>query len=66
MIINCLGFIDDRLYMHSVFLANKPVDRLFCADTEAHHFNDDALGKCLRLLLLTTGLLSFLVRFLLN
>jgi len=47
MILNGLGFIDDHLYMHSAFLANKPVDRLFCADIEAHHFNDDALGRCI-------------------
>jgi len=42
MIINELGFIDDRLYMHPAFLANKPVNRLFRADIEAHHVNDNA------------------------
>ncbi len=29
MIMNGLGFMDDRLYMFSEFLANKPVDKLF-------------------------------------
>ena len=28
MILNGLGFIDDRLYMFPEFLKNKPVDRL--------------------------------------
>jgi transposase len=48
MILNGLGFIDDRLYMFEEFLSNKPIDRLF-GDTniEAQHFNDDALGRCL-------------------
>ena len=28
MILNGLGFIDDRLYLFPQFLANKPIDRL--------------------------------------
>jgi len=47
MILNGLGFIDDRLYMFPEFLANKPVHRLFGPDVLAEHFNDDALGRCL-------------------
>jgi len=45
MILNGLGFIDDRLYMFPQFLKNKPVDRLFGADLSAEDFNDDALGR---------------------
>ena len=47
MILNGLGFMDDRLYMFEKFLNNKPVDRLFDKETKAEHFNDDALGRCL-------------------
>lgn len=47
MILNGLGFIDDRLYMFPEFLGNKPVDRLFRGDVKAEYFNDDALGRCL-------------------
>jgi transposase len=47
MILNGLGFIDDRLYLFPKFLENKPVDRLFGRDIRAEHFNDDALGRCL-------------------
>src|SRR3990167_591038 len=43
MILNGLGFIDDRLYMFPDFLANKPVERLFGNVVRAEHFNDDAL-----------------------
>jgi transposase len=47
MILNGLGFIDDRLYMFPEFLDDKPVARLFGKDLSAEHFNDDALGRCL-------------------
>ncbi len=47
MIQNGLGFMNDRLYIFSAFLENKPVDRLFGPDVTADHFNDDALGRCL-------------------
>jgi transposase len=47
MILNGLGFMDDRLYMFEKFLENKPVDRLFGKDVIAKDFNDDALGRCL-------------------
>lgn len=47
MILNGLGFIDDRLYMFSEFLGNKPVERLFRSGVKASDFTDDALGRCL-------------------
>lgn len=47
MILNGLGFLNDRLYMHSQFFENKPLSRLFRDGVEAEHFNDDALGDCL-------------------
>ena len=47
MILNGLGFIDDRLYMFPEFLSNKPLDRLLGGDVKAEYFNDDALGRCL-------------------
>lgn len=47
MILNGLGFIDDRLYMFPKFLANKPVEKLFGDGIAAANFNDDALGRAL-------------------
>jgi transposase len=47
MILNGLGFIDDRLYLFPKFLANKPVDRLLGEGIKAEDFNDDALGRFL-------------------
>ena len=50
MILNGLGFIDDRLYMFPEFLKNKPVDRLLGEGLCAADFNDDALGRALDLI----------------
>ena len=47
MILNGLGFIDDRLYMFPEFLEKKPVDRLFSDNLKANDFNDDVIGRCL-------------------
>ena len=47
MLMNGIGFMDDRLYMFEHFLENKPVDKLFDDTVEAAFFNDDALGRCL-------------------
>ena len=47
MIYNALGFIDNRLYMFSEFLKEKPVKRLLGPHLKAEHFTDDALGRCL-------------------
>jgi transposase len=45
MILNGLGFIDDRLYLFPQFLANKRVDKLLGAKLCAADFNDDVLGR---------------------
>ena len=47
MIMNGLGFIDDRLYMFPKFLSNKPVEKLIGEGVSGQDFNDDALGRCL-------------------
>ncbi|TSJ80172.1 DUF4277 domain-containing protein [Cardinium endosymbiont of Dermatophagoides farinae] len=47
MILNGLGFMNDRLYLFPKFLANKPVSKLLGGDVCASDFNDDALGRCL-------------------
>lgn len=47
MILNGLGFMDDRLYLFSKFLENKPVERLMGEDVKSEYFTDDALGRCL-------------------
>jgi len=47
MILNGLGFTDDRLYLFSDFLKNKPVKRLISESLSAEDFTDDALGRCL-------------------
>jgi len=47
MIMNGLGFIDNRLYLFPDFLNDKPLDRLFNRHVEAEWFNDDASGRCL-------------------
>lgn len=45
MILNGLGFMDDRLYLFPTFLENKPVTRLFDDKVCATDFNDDSLGR---------------------
>lgn len=47
MILNGLGFTQHRLYLTPQFFQDKPVSWLLGADIEAHHLNDDALGKAL-------------------
>ena len=47
MIMNGLGFIDNRLYLFPDFLSDKPLDRLFKRKVQAEWFNDDASGRCL-------------------
>ena len=47
MIMNGLGFVDNRLYLFPSFLSKKPVSRLFQKPLKASWFNDDALGRCL-------------------
>ena len=47
MILNGLGFVDQRLYMFPEFLENKPVERLLGRGIKAEDFNDDVLGRAL-------------------
>ena len=47
MILNGLGFMDQRLYMFPDFLENKPVKRLLGKHLTASYFNDAALGRTL-------------------
>ena len=47
MILNGLGFTDDRLYLFPDFLKNKPVERLLAKGLKASDFNDDIMGRCL-------------------
>lgn len=47
MLLNGLGFMDDRLYLFSKFLENKPVSKLLGENVSALQFNDDSLGRCL-------------------
>ena len=47
MMMNGLGFIDDRLYMFPKFLSNKPVEKLLGSGLVAEDFNDDSLGRAL-------------------
>ena len=45
---NGLGFTNNRLYLFSKYLSNKPVDLLLGSNNlEAESFNDNSLGKCL-------------------
>ena len=48
MILNGLGFVDNRLYMFTEFLSDKPIGKLLIDDSVlAEHYTDDALGRCL-------------------
>jgi transposase len=47
MVLNGLGFTDDRLYLFPDFLKNKPVERLLGPGLKASDFNDDITGRCL-------------------
>ena len=47
MILNGLGFTDNRLYLFPDFFQNKPIERLFGAGLKASDFNDDAMGRSL-------------------
>jgi len=47
MILNGLGFMDDRLYLFPKFLDNKPVSKLFGSGIQASDFHDDSLGLLL-------------------
>jgi len=47
MILNGLGFTGRTLHMYSQYFQDKPLERLLGEGIEAHHINDDALGRCL-------------------
>jgi transposase len=47
MILNGLGFVNQRLYLVPEFFRNKPVDRLLGGGITAEQLNDDTLGRTL-------------------
>lgn len=47
MIMNGLGFMNDRLYMVQEFYNDLSMEKLFSGDVKAENFNDDALGRAL-------------------
>ncbi len=47
MILNGLGFVNQRLYLVPQFFQNKPVERLLGAGITADQLNDDTLGRTL-------------------
>lgn len=47
MVLNGLGFVNQRLYLVPEFFSNKPVERLLGAGITADQLNDDTLGRTL-------------------
>jgi transposase len=47
MILNALGFLSAPLYLFSEFFESKAVSHLLGDGVEAHHLNDDRLGRVL-------------------
>jgi len=47
MVLNGLGFTNERVYLLPKFFETKPVERLFGAGISAEYFNDDVLGRTL-------------------
>ena len=47
MVLNCLGFLSAPLYLFSEFFESKPVEHLLGEGIEAHHLNDDRIGRAL-------------------
>lgn len=47
MILNALGFLSAPLYLFSEFFESKAVSHLLGETVEAHHLNDDRLGRVL-------------------
>jgi transposase len=50
MILNGLGFVNQQLYLVPMFFHNKPTHRLLAPGIDAHHLNDDTLGRALETL----------------
>ncbi|MCS6929176.1 MAG: IS1634 family transposase [Saprospiraceae bacterium] len=61
MILNGLGFVNERLYLVAHFFADKPVELLLGSGLKAEHFNDDRLGRALDTLY-ETGLTSLFAK----
>ena len=47
MILNGLGFVNQRLYLVPQFFASKPTERLIGEGIKSEHLNDDTLGRAL-------------------
>lgn len=47
MILNGLGFVNQRLYLVGYFFENKPTERLIGPGIRPEHLNDDTLGRSL-------------------
>ncbi len=47
MVLNGLGFVNQRLYLMPRFFQTKPTERLIGAGIGAEHLNDDTLGRAL-------------------
>jgi transposase len=47
MVLNGLGFINQQLSLVPHFFQNKPLARLIAPGIQAHHLNDDTLGRAL-------------------
>jgi transposase len=47
MVLNGLGFVNQRLYLVPEFFRNKPVEQLLGEDITAEQLNDDTLGRTL-------------------
>lgn len=47
MVLNGLGFVNQRLYLVPSFFTNKPVERLLGEGVRAEQLNDDTLGRTL-------------------
>ena len=47
MVLNGLGFVHPQLSLVPHFLQHKPLSRLIAPGIQAHHLNDDTLGRAL-------------------
>ena len=61
MILNALGFLSAPLYLFSEFFESKAVSHLLGEGIQAHHLNDDRLGRVLDKLY-EAGITSFFLR----
>ena len=47
MVLNGLGFVNQRLYLMPKFFGDKPTQRLIGEGIQPEHLNDDVLGRAL-------------------